>query len=875
MAHPSTTKLQYIEGGVLKTLPAGVLLKNAAETIDVFSLSDTGAHAIGASGAEVSFPGSVDVVENLSVTGTTEFTGDVTVANDLIVSGRAYVSGGRMQIDSTITIYDDNLLHLNAGPSGLSDGGILVDRYFSAWGAADESGNATELTVTANTIDSATVIFAHAGASAVNDAYNNWSLAITGGIGAGQARTITDYVGLTKLATLDRKWDVEPNATSTYALHSAPNRFAGWFFDESADEFVAGVVNYDPGTTQVAIESYLPQHVGALAAEGLATLTGGASLPDSANLVLGTGSDLTVVHNGTNTVATSTTGDLIIDNTNAAGATVIRLGSNDQNSVFSVQKDNQSHLLDVKADGSLIVIGGGSVKTSGGDLSVGGGMGGGQLVLLANNSAQVALSNGAFVPETDSALALGSSAKAFSSLYIDTITSLDANFAFTLGSTTVAPKIASMSTAQRDALTPANGMVIYNSTNGRFEGYEAGAWSALVNAPQDLTGITGTTNLSYTINSDVANGDGNASLILQSGNGTDATSAGTLYYVYGAGANGGIWSYGAHVRVADDKQLKLGTDSDVTLAFVSGSSLFDVNVAGAVELDASGAVSVESSGGALNFGADDVDQNVNVGTDGERSVVVGSVNGAASLALRAGSGNFVVTAGGILDLNVTGAATLDAASFSIDSTGASNVSVTGANLTLSTLTSGTLGLSSAGAATFDAASSVTIGGTNATSLDLGRSGQMTTIKGTLNVDEAVTLDSKLSASDDVVIALGKSVASSGWTTGGCAAGEVVYASAASTVSLADADNSSASKIIGVVNAAGEVVHMGPCSFHLDAGGCAVGDRLYASPTAGRVTATAPSTATQYVAPVGISLAVVAANGTGRGIFMREPATLLG
>lgn len=34
----------------------------------------------------------------------------------------------------------------------------------------------------------------------------------------------------------------------------------------------------------------------------------------------------------------------------------------------------------------------------------------------------------------------------------------------------------SLTTIERDALTPANGMVIYNSTNNKFEGYQNGGW---------------------------------------------------------------------------------------------------------------------------------------------------------------------------------------------------------------------------------------------------------------------------------------------------------------------------------------------------------------------------------------------------------------
>ena len=38
----------------------------------------------------------------------------------------------------------------------------------------------------------------------------------------------------------------------------------------------------------------------------------------------------------------------------------------------------------------------------------------------------------------------------------------------------------SLTTAERDALTAVNGMVIYNSSTNKFQGYENGAWVNLV-----------------------------------------------------------------------------------------------------------------------------------------------------------------------------------------------------------------------------------------------------------------------------------------------------------------------------------------------------------------------------------------------------------
>lgn len=46
-----------------------------------------------------------------------------------------------------------------------------------------------------------------------------------------------------------------------------------------------------------------------------------------------------------------------------------------------------------------------------------------------------------------------------------------------LASTTGALLVPRMTTTQRDALTPVNGMIIYNSTTATMQGYIAGAWT--------------------------------------------------------------------------------------------------------------------------------------------------------------------------------------------------------------------------------------------------------------------------------------------------------------------------------------------------------------------------------------------------------------
>ena len=47
------------------------------------------------------------------------------------------------------------------------------------------------------------------------------------------------------------------------------------------------------------------------------------------------------------------------------------------------------------------------------------------------------------------------------------------------GTTHAGIKLLSLTTVQRDALTPANGMLIYNTTTAEVQKYEAGAWAAV------------------------------------------------------------------------------------------------------------------------------------------------------------------------------------------------------------------------------------------------------------------------------------------------------------------------------------------------------------------------------------------------------------
>jgi hypothetical protein len=66
----------------------------------------------------------------------------------------------------------------------------------------------------------ATSIILDASASSTDDIYNGATITITGGTGAGQVRTISDYVGATDSALVSVAWTTVPNNTSTFTINS-------------------------------------------------------------------------------------------------------------------------------------------------------------------------------------------------------------------------------------------------------------------------------------------------------------------------------------------------------------------------------------------------------------------------------------------------------------------------------------------------------------------------------------------------------------------------------------------------------------------------------------------------------------------------------
>jgi len=82
-----------------------------------------------------------------------------------------------------------------------------------------------------------------------------------------------------------------------------------------------------------------------------------------------------------------------------------------------------------------------------------------------------------------------------------------------------------------------------------------------------------------------------------------------------------------------------------TTALLTASSSFEV--------DAVGAIQVNSSTSTISIGNDDIDQAINIGTNGERTITIGNTTGVTGVAIDTGTGNLTVTGNQTITGNLT------------------------------------------------------------------------------------------------------------------------------------------------------------------------------------------------------------------------------
>lgn len=186
----------------------------------------------------------------LTVTGATTLTGAV-IANNASnnitgVTTTATVQTGTAQAGSATSItlsagasatnglYDPGMVRIISGTGAGQarvilqyDGATKVATIDRDWRINPDNTSVYEIIATSNLISSneglaqagaASTITLNATASAVNNSYIGETVTIRAGTGQDQSRNIINYVGATKVATVDAAWNTNPDSTSVYVI---------------------------------------------------------------------------------------------------------------------------------------------------------------------------------------------------------------------------------------------------------------------------------------------------------------------------------------------------------------------------------------------------------------------------------------------------------------------------------------------------------------------------------------------------------------------------------------------------------------------------------------------------------------------------------
>lgn len=194
----------------------------------------------------------------------------------ILANSYIYIPPGTYLIASKITIVGNKVITGPNSGTNSNQTASIIDAIPA--GASIRSSTATAGTETTITLD--------AGASAVDDFYNYNLINITGGTGSGQAFVIIDYVGATKVATVDRVFTTFCDATSTFTISVATHLFedvAGNFGGVYIGNFAVSGGN---STSSYCVFSTRPQSViehihmegaSGYAKNGIAVVDGSAS----------------------------------------------------------------------------------------------------------------------------------------------------------------------------------------------------------------------------------------------------------------------------------------------------------------------------------------------------------------------------------------------------------------------------------------------------------------------------------------------------------------------------------------------------------------------------------------------------------------------
>ncbi len=587
------------------------------------------------------FDGAVDV------DGVADFSAGLTNS-----AGELLVSGGNAQLNDSIVLSlgtgDDLSLSHNGTNSLITSttGDLIIDNTLVTGSTIFDLGTDTSATDFMIRNNTGTPLFTVTGAGLAT---------FSGNVDVTGISTFTGNVNANGGFDVDNAFVIADGGVLTTSQTAN--------FDGTAD--FDGAVDFSAGVTNSAGEFLVSG--------------GNLQLNDSINLTVGTGDDFTVTHNGTNTLLTSATGDLIIDNTLVTGSTIFDLGTDTSATDFLIRNNSGTQLLSLNGAGAL------QLGSNGQD---------GQLVLYNE------------IGGTD---------------YTNTFNlsgSQAANITYTLP-----PDDGG---ADNYVLTTdGNGLLQWESVSGAggasgdLTDIVAGNYIDVQNAtgpsptidfdPTELEGVTWGASAGasepFTWTYDVTNSGTDPSITFAD-NALTLTAATTTL-------SGDLAINGGNVTTATTFDSTLTATGTLTAnAAFDANGQFDLGDGGdagtisstTLDIDATGALQINSSGGAISIGNDAVAQAINIGTGAAaRTTTIGNNTTTSALALTSGTGDITLSSTDDISINSTDSTFFNpgnditaimpaAGQFTIDAATIDSTNITGAfRLEVDSSTSGTSG----------------------------------------------------------------------------------------------------------------------------------------------------------------------------------------
>jgi hypothetical protein len=168
----------------------------------------------------------------------------------------------------------------------------------------------------------------------------------------------------------------------------------------------------------------------------------------------------------------------------------------------------------------------------------------------------------------------------------------------------------------------------------------AGAWSSSGITTMSMSGTgnssfgttsTGTLSLRSATGTS-SFGDGTGILQFDGAGALSASSVTSITFAGGTGSNVSYTAVGSGTFTSRSATGSYTFGDGTGTGVFSGAGAFSTTGITSYDLDASGAIQINSSGGAISIGNDNVNQNISIGTQGSRTISVGSSS--ATIALK-------------------------------------------------------------------------------------------------------------------------------------------------------------------------------------------------------------------------------------------------